>query len=309
MDTSPHKGCFVSVNGIRLHYLDWGGKGEALIFLTGMGCSAHLYDHIAPRFTDLTRVLALTRRGQGESDYPESGYDSDTLVDDILKFMDCLEVDKAILAGHSLAGVELTHFAVKYPDRTSKLIYLDAAFDWRDIVKLLEKDPSMNIENPEKKSKFSSAEEYIEYVKQIRPDLAQIWNESWDLSISYELVQNADGYFVEKDTRDISKAMMETIVSFEPRFSLIKIPVLSFFVMSDNPVYPTYLTEGQELTALDYWQKVWLPWRKKNLRKLQADILHAQIIEIPNGHHYCFMAQEELVYERMRSFLLEENNK
>jgi hypothetical protein len=36
-----------------------------------MGCSAHLFDQIAPRFTDKFRVLALTRRGQGESDIPK----------------------------------------------------------------------------------------------------------------------------------------------------------------------------------------------------------------------------------------------
>src|SRR6185436_17701814 len=95
MDAYPHKSVFVRVNGINLHYLDWGGEGETVIFLTGMGCSAHLFDRIAPRFTDNFRVLALTRRGQGESDYPETGYDLDTLVDDILDFMDSMKVDKA----------------------------------------------------------------------------------------------------------------------------------------------------------------------------------------------------------------------
>lgn len=133
MDTSPHKSDFVKVNGINLHYLDWGGEGGTLLFLTGMGCSAHLFDQIAPRFTDRFRVLALTRRGQGESDYPESGYNADTLVNDILAFMDTLQVDKAILAGHSLAGLELSHLAATYPERVTKLIYLDAAFDWRDM--------------------------------------------------------------------------------------------------------------------------------------------------------------------------------
>ena len=40
--------------------------------------------------------------------------------------MDALHVDKAILAGHSLAGVELTHFAATHPHRVEKLVYLDA---------------------------------------------------------------------------------------------------------------------------------------------------------------------------------------
>ena len=38
-DSYP-KSDFVHVNGIRLHYLDWGGEGPTLIFLTGMGCSS-----------------------------------------------------------------------------------------------------------------------------------------------------------------------------------------------------------------------------------------------------------------------------
>jgi len=33
MDTSPHNSDFVKVKGIRLHYLDWGGNGQALLFL------------------------------------------------------------------------------------------------------------------------------------------------------------------------------------------------------------------------------------------------------------------------------------
>ena len=131
MNVSNHKSDFVHVNGIRLHYLDWGGKGPTLIFLAGMGSSAFIFDKFASRFNDKFRVLALTRRGQGDSDYPETGYDADTLTEDIHQFMDCLNVEKAILAGHSLAGVELTHFAATYPTRVEKLIYLDALDDRR----------------------------------------------------------------------------------------------------------------------------------------------------------------------------------
>ena len=96
-----------------------------------MGCSAYIFNKFAPRFTDEFRVLALTRRGQGDSDYPETGYDAYTLTEDIRQFMDQLNVEKAILAGHSLAGVELTHFAATYPARVDKLIYLDALDDRR----------------------------------------------------------------------------------------------------------------------------------------------------------------------------------
>src|ERR1044071_9600060 len=102
MDKSPHKSDFVHVNGIKLHYLDWGGEGEILLFLAGMGCNAHIFDDFAPRFADKFHIMALTRRGHGESDHPETGYDVDTLTEDIRQFVDALGIEKVILAGHSM---------------------------------------------------------------------------------------------------------------------------------------------------------------------------------------------------------------
>src|SRR6266516_1629971 len=43
---------FATVNGVRLHYLDWGGHGNVLLFLAGLGDSAHRFDSFAPRFLD-----------------------------------------------------------------------------------------------------------------------------------------------------------------------------------------------------------------------------------------------------------------
>ncbi len=119
----------MKVNDVRLHYLDWGGNGRVLLFLTGMGNNAHLYDKFAPRFTDKFHVIALTRRGHGDLDYPETGYDVDTLTEDARQFMDVLTIDKTILAGHSMSKGELCHFAALHSERLPKLIFLDAAYD------------------------------------------------------------------------------------------------------------------------------------------------------------------------------------
>lgn len=76
-------------------------------------------------------MLALTRRGQGQSDAPASGYDPPTLASDIRAFLDLLGIEKAILVGFSAAGSEMTYFARAYPQRVDKLVYLDAADDYR----------------------------------------------------------------------------------------------------------------------------------------------------------------------------------
>lgn len=304
MDTSPHKSDFVNVNGINLHYLDWGGEGEILLFLTGMDTSAHIYDRIAPRFTDKFHVLALTRRGQGESDYPETGYDITTLTDDIRQFMDFLQIKKVILAGHSMAGVELTHFAGTYPDRVLKLIYLDAHDDYRGILEMERKNPLSNVGPPETEKEPTTVEEFISSFKLRYPSFTDIWSELWDLEISYEVTTNEKGIIVGKMSDAIAGMMFETLGKYIPIDIPANIPILRFFAEGfSRPPY--YYSDEQKAMAYQYHHEVRLPVLKSGVVEFQSRCTQAKIVEIPEGHHYCFVAQEELVYEEMRKFLLD----
>ena len=88
-DPAPHQAGRIEISdGMQLHYLDFGGTGPALLLLAGAGDSAHVFDDFAPRLTDAFRVLALTRRGFGESDRPATGYDTGTLAGDIAGFLE-----------------------------------------------------------------------------------------------------------------------------------------------------------------------------------------------------------------------------
>lgn len=302
MDTSPHKSNFINVNSIRLHYLDWGGEGETLIFLAGMGCSGHIFDHIAPRFTDKFHVMALTRRGHGESDHPKTGYELDILVNDILGFMDSQGIDKAILAGHSLAGVELTYFAEKYPERISKLIYLDAVHDPKGMKEILQQAPPP-VDPPFEKTEFSTEEEYIEYMKYLRPDLVLIWNESLEINTMLDLEKNTEGKFIEKKFSHIERQILTSVTAYEPYHANIRVPVLRFEAQG-APLRPAFYTEEQRKAADDFHRKRFVPFSEQVTARFKKEIPQAKVIDIPDGHHYCFIAQEELVYEEMRKFLL-----
>jgi non-heme chloroperoxidase len=129
-DPAPHRETGVVVApGVKLHVLDFGGRGMPLVFLSGIGNNAHVFDDFAQRFTKNHRVIAITRRGFGESSHPEGGYDQATLANDVRVVLDSLGIRRAILAGHSIGGYEITHFAASYPDRVAGLIYLDAGSD------------------------------------------------------------------------------------------------------------------------------------------------------------------------------------
>lgn len=70
-DTSPHTVRFVEVEkGVKLEVLDWGGNGRPIVFLAGLGFTAHDFDDFAPKFTGEHHVYGITRRGFGESSAP-----------------------------------------------------------------------------------------------------------------------------------------------------------------------------------------------------------------------------------------------
>jgi len=305
MNLSKPKSDFVHVNGIRLHYLDWGGEGTTLIFLTGMGSSAYIFGGFAPLFTDKFHVLALTRRGQGDSDYPETGYDPDTLVEDIRHFMDALHIEKAILAGHSLAGVELTHFTATHPERVEKLVYLDALDDRRKERLIMEKHPLRNVQTKrEESAPPRTLEEYIAGVKRDVPEFARIWSEVWDEEISHNVKINEEGIFVDKMPASVEKAMVENLVNeYAPKKVETEIPILSFYGKRKRKMIDEF-TEEQKNAYEDFHRDVIEPFFQYMVDEFQGRFPHAKIVVIPDGHHYCFMAEEELVHDEMRKFLL-----
>jgi len=297
---------FVHVNGIRLHYLEWGGNGPALIFLTGMGSSAYIFNHFAPRFTDQFRVLALTRRGHGDSDYPDTGYDADTLTEDIRQFMEALNVDQASLVGHSLAGVELTHFAATHPTRVKKLIYLDALDDRRRLPELREHNPLRNVEIKKEASFPRTLADYIANLKQDFPEFAEVWSELWDEEIAHGVKVNDEGVVVDRMPPVIEKMLHENLISgYAPKRVEAPIPILSFYALGLPKLSNAYTAE-QKAAHAHFCRTVRAPFAKSLMAEFQQRFPQAKIVELPDGHHYCFIAQETLVYDEMRKFLLGE---
>jgi pimeloyl-ACP methyl ester carboxylesterase len=115
--------------GVRLHYLDFGGSGEPIVLLAGAGDTAWIYLELGAELARDHRVLALTRRGFGDSDAPQAGYDRAALDADLVAVLDAWNAPRVTLIGHSLAGSELTHFAAHHPARVRALVYLEAAYD------------------------------------------------------------------------------------------------------------------------------------------------------------------------------------
>lgn len=130
-DPAPHTDRFVTVDkDVRLEVLDWGGSGQPLVLLAGMGNTAHVFDRLAPKLIDHFRVYGITRRGFGASSVPTSGYSADRLADDVLKVVEALKLNRPVLAGHSVAGEEMSSIGSRYPEKVAGLVYLEAAYPY-----------------------------------------------------------------------------------------------------------------------------------------------------------------------------------
>ena len=131
-DHSPHQVRFVKVApDVTLEVLDWGGTGRPLILLAGLGSDAHAFDDFAPRLVPKYHIYGITRRGFGASSKPKpdcENYSADRLGDDVLAVIEALRIERPVLAGHSIAGEELSSIGTRFPEKVTGLIYLDAGY-------------------------------------------------------------------------------------------------------------------------------------------------------------------------------------
>ncbi len=118
VDTAP---------GATLEVLDWGGSGTTLVFLAGGGHTAHQFDEFAPPLTDAFRVIGITRRGIGASAEARHRVSRDR-IQDVARVLDALEIETAVLVGHSQGGLEAAEFAQAYPERCRGIVHLDSAY-------------------------------------------------------------------------------------------------------------------------------------------------------------------------------------
>ena len=279
-DKSSHKSAFVTANGIKMNYLDWGGTGDVIILLAGFGNDAHVFDEIAPSFTDKFHVIGLTRRGFGETDRPATGYETANRVEDIRALMDALKITRAHLVGHSLAGDEMTLFAMTYPQRVNKMVYLDAAYDRR-------KNFTCSWDQP-------GAGPPPAFLRV----LAKEKNcEGWDK------FPPADA--LPADVLNVQVSTIRSAMTFHPDYTKITAPALAIYADVDLPQSPGKL-DAETQKKLDAW------WKEKGgvnfragVEQFRKEMKNGRVVELKGATHYVFVGQfKDQVIKLTRDFLL-----
>ena len=117
-----------SADAVRLHIEDSGGSGRPVVLIHGWPLSAQAWEpQVAALRAAGHRVVAYDRRGFGRSDKPASGYDYDTLADDLQGVMDHCGLQDATLVGFSMGGGEVARYVARHGERRLHSLVFAAA--------------------------------------------------------------------------------------------------------------------------------------------------------------------------------------
>jgi len=117
----------MKVNGLNIHYTDWGNPHLPHMFLAhGSVANAFYWDLVAPAFRDKYHIVAVTARGRGKSDYAaDSSYGTEDYVQDFRELTLGLGLDKLIYVGQSMGGKIGMTYAAMYPEQIERMILVD----------------------------------------------------------------------------------------------------------------------------------------------------------------------------------------
>ena len=107
-------------DGTKLYVKQW-GKGRPVILMHGWPLSADSFDDQAMAIADAgMRAIAYDRRGFGRSEQPWSGYDYETLSDDLADVMKDCDAKDATIVGFSMGGGEVARYMSRHKSNDVK---------------------------------------------------------------------------------------------------------------------------------------------------------------------------------------------
>jgi pimeloyl-ACP methyl ester carboxylesterase len=298
--STPSK--FVTVNGARLEYLDWGGSGPPLLFLGGLGCTAHIFEDLAPEFKSNHRSLALTRRGFGKSEQTAGGYELDSLAHDIFFFATRLGLGDVTLVGHSYGGTEAIRAAQLFPQLVRRVILLDTANDTiPPDAPAAEAELFAAFTGMSNSDRLSSLENDRAWEKRL---LGNVWSNAAESDLRETDIISNDGSVQSRTPGRISGAIVSDRA--KGKWDSTSIPVPALLIFANNPW--TEMLAGLDLDTRQIAEitKAWADLdaaRRSQIEAFRRNSPQATIVEMEHTVHHCFIQWKERVAEEMRRFL------
>jgi pimeloyl-ACP methyl ester carboxylesterase len=264
---------FVDSGGIKLHYVTR-GEGPLLVMIHGFPDFWYTWREQMPALSQHFKVVAIDQRGYNQSDQPEGveNYTMDKLIEDVHSVLKHFSREKAVIVGHDWGGIVAWTFAMKYPEKTDRLVILNLPHP-----KGLARELANNLEQ-QKNSQYARDFQKPDAASKLKPELLARWVKD----------PQAKQKYIEAFQRSSMEGMLNYYKANYPRepytdareFPLVKCPVLMFHGLKDTALLPGALN--------DTWK-----WLEKDLT----------LITIPSAGHFVQQDASEFVTKNMVRWL------
>jgi pimeloyl-ACP methyl ester carboxylesterase len=298
----PHED-LARIGDVHLHYLDWGGDGDLLLFVPGLGGTAYLWNGIAPHFRDRYRVVAVTPREHGASDKPRQTTDAAVLGDDLAGVVAHFSDGPAIVVGHSFAGVQMTQLARRHPSRVAGLVFLDALYDTS-----AQPEPPPAIPGawvPD--SVYASVDEAVSAFMDGFPTLQRELVEGY---VGSQLRETSDGSFVWQlpGASPVVAGFAQLIRAWSPdELDGIEVPTLAIRIEQAAAITRMMAQRGippDSVAVARRWAEEWDDvWKRSALEAVEARIPGAATVVLEEGTHLLPLERPEIVVGLLDDFL------
>ncbi|WP_349295648.1 alpha/beta hydrolase (plasmid) [Thioclava sp. 'Guangxiensis'] len=133
---------FKRVDGLRFHYVDGGRKdAPALVLLAGYPQSSFAWRGVMTELRDEYRIVAIDLPGQGDSDKPLDGYDTQTVAQRLHGLIQTLDLGQYFLAAHDVGAWVAFPYAHQFEPEIRALVLMDAGIPGVTLPEHLPSDP------------------------------------------------------------------------------------------------------------------------------------------------------------------------
>ena len=97
-------------------------SGTPVLLLHGITDSQRSWEPVLPLLPESIRAIAVSMRGHGNAERPEAGYRAEDYAADVIELLDRLELESAVVCGHSLGTYVAAQIAIERPQRVAALV-------------------------------------------------------------------------------------------------------------------------------------------------------------------------------------------
>jgi pimeloyl-ACP methyl ester carboxylesterase len=220
--------------GDRVHFLEWGGPGEAtanpgVLLVHGLSSTAWSWTPVARRVGSRLHTVAMDLRGHGLSDAPTSGFDPDTLAADVVAVAEGSGLlgwssgrdgpRQVVLAGHGFGAIVAAWAAGALHDRCAALVLVDGGFeDFRETTGMEPDEFLRGLDEPPEV--LRSLDAFLEDRRGFDPSS---WDADQDRAARATIVETVAGRVVATTRPHVLEACVNAMFDYRPAEALMQV--------------------------------------------------------------------------------------